>query len=413
MKKILALLVCVCFFTACQNDDGEEIVTPPVPDNSITILTYLIADNNLDSYLKENIAFMYDGLAAMNKKATLLVYWDGKSKMGDNNANHLILEYKADGKGKINGKNVLPNTSSVNDILKEAKIVKEYPSQVSTSKSVMTQVIGDMVAASTSTRFGLVFGSHGSSWLNSIVTSRALGYDGSHDNAINLDDITEALETVGQKFEFILFDACYMGTTEVCYSFKDLANHLIVSAMEVPAYGFPYHCLMDDLYQGTVSGYQQVCKEFIDFYDAMCQTGESAWGTVALIDSKEVQPLTDAIRQQVVEHKDSLADYKPTHLQNYGRNSGPYIAYDLGHFVKDLNEGTIPADFNAQLKKTVIYKGCLKKANPSNYKVDESNYSGLGIYIPVSARPKWNAYFKTLDWFTASGWNEVTFSWEF
>jgi hypothetical protein len=37
----------------------------------------------------------------------------------------------------------------------------------------------------------------------------------------------------------------------------------------------------------------------------------------------------------------------------------------------------------------------------------------LGIYIPVSARPKWNTYFKTLDWFTASGWNEVTFSWEF
>ncbi|MBR5542393.1 MAG: clostripain [Bacteroides sp.] len=413
MKKILALLLCACLFSACQKENDEEPDSPSLPDNSITILSYLIANNNLDSYLKDNIVIMYDGLATMKEKATLLVYWDGKSTIGANNADHLILEFKTDGKGNINGRKALDISSSVKDVLNEAKIVKEYPSQVSTSKEVMTQVIGDMISASTSTKFGLVFGSHGSSWLNSIITSRALGYDGAHDNFISLDDIVEALETVGQKYEFILFDACYMGTTEVCYSFKDLADYQIVSAMEVPAYGFPYNLFMNYLCQGTVSGYEQVCKAYIDFYNELLGYGESAWGTIALIDSKEVQSLTDAIREEIVEHKETLAEYSPTHLQNYGRNSGPYIAYDLGHLMKDLNEGTIPAAFNTQLEKTVLYKGCMTKSNPSNYKVDESNYSGLGIYIPVSARPKWNTYFKTLDWFTASGWNEVTFSWEF
>jgi hypothetical protein len=100
-------------------------------------------------------------------------------------------------------------------------------------------------------------------------------------------------------------------------------------------------------------------------------------------------------------------------LEEYGKSSGPYIAVDLGHFVKDLNGGTMPSTFSSQLAKTVLYKGCLEQARPYTYAVDAANYSGLGIYIPVEERPKWNSYFKTIDWYTAAGWNEVTFSWDF
>ena len=80
--------------------------------------------------------------------------------------------------------------------------------------------------------------------------------------------------------------------------------------------------------------------------------------------------------------------------------------------MKELNGGTVPSQFDAQLNKTVIYKGCMETARPSNYGVDVANYCGLGIYVPVSNRKKWNTYFKTIDWYTASGWNEVTFSWD-
>ena len=100
-------------------------------------------------------------------------------------------------------------------------------------------------------------------------------------------------------------------------------------------------------------------------------------------------------------------------MQEYGKSSGPYIAVDLGHFVKDMNGGSMPAAFSSQLAKTVLYKECMEKSYPYNYAVDADNYSGLGIYIPVAARPKWNTYFKTLDWYTAAGWNEVSFSWNF
>ena len=75
LKKYLWAMFAACILTACSNDDMPE----PIPnDNSITILSYLIADNNLNDDLLGNIGTMYDGLAKIKEPATLLIYWDGK-----------------------------------------------------------------------------------------------------------------------------------------------------------------------------------------------------------------------------------------------------------------------------------------------------------------------------------------------
>lgn len=415
MKKFLGLLSFLFVFVSCKKDDIDK--PNPTPDNnSITILAYLVANNNLDGVLLDNIVSMYDGLAEMKQPATLLVYWDGKSKIGESEHTHLILKYQTNGKGKINGNKALDTSYTSSEILAEAEIVKEYAKQLSTNEHVMSSVLKDMVALSPTDKLGLVFGSHGSSWLNTIFTlSRSFGQDGSgSDNTILLSEMVQAISSTNKTFEFILFDACYMGSVEVCHAFKDVAKYQIVSAMEVPAYGFPYSTFMKYLYQGTVSGYELVCQEYINYYKYILENESgSAWGTVALIDSKELGALTQEIKTEIVEHKSALAQYNPSALQEYGRSGGPYISYDLGHFIQNLNDGTIPSSFEDQMEKTVLYKGCLEKARASyeDYSVDAENYSGMGIYIPTSKRPEWNKYFKTIDWYTASGWNEVTFSW--
>ena len=415
LKKFLGVFLLAALLVSCNKDEDDASNPQPLPSNdSITILSYMIANNNLDDALSFNIAIMYDGLAEMTEPATLLVYWDGKTSIGVNNSKHLILKYETDGKGKINGKQALDTSAQLRDILNEAIILKEYEEQNSTDKNVMSMVLQDMAAYSPTDKLGLVIGSHGSSWYNTIAT-RALGYDGSLSNAILLPDMVEAMESVGKKFEFLLFDACYMGTTEVCYEFRNVADYQISSVMEVPAYGFPYDFFMKYLYQGTVDAYKQVCRSFIEYYKSEYDSGNIAWGTIALIDSKEVQSLTNSIKQEIVSHKDVLANYNVSGIQEYGRQAGVGIAYDLEHFVKDLNDGQLPESFKAQLDKTVLYKGCLEEARyfSYDYDVDASNFCGLGIYIPKSDKSKWNPYFKTLDWFEASGWNEVSFSWNF
>ena len=415
LKRFWGVFLLFGLLVACAEDDEPTVNPEPTPaDESVTVLSYLIANNNLDDFMVQNVCIMYDGLAVMTEPATLLIYWDGQTAVGKNKSKHLILKYETDGKGKINGKKALETTSSWKEVFDEAVILKEYPDQLSTDKEVMATVLQDMAKFSPTQNLGLIVGSHGSSWYNTIYT-RAMGYDGSTSNAINLPDMVEAMETLEKPFEFILFDACYMGTMEVAYEFRHVADYQISSVMEVPAYGFPYDYFLGDLFKGTVEGYKEVCQSFVDYYKSEYDEGKTAWGTIALIDSKEVENMTQAVREQIVAHKDTLASYVPKRIQEYGRQAGQGIAYDLEHFVMDLNRGETPQAFAEQLEKTVLYKGCLEEARytPYNYDVDATNYCGLGIYIPQSNKSKWNPYFKTLDWYEASGWNEVTFSWGF
>lgn len=387
---------------------------PETSTTPLTVLAYMVANNDLDDDLYENLFAMYQGLQLLDKPATLLVYWDGKTSFGENNATHAILRFETDGNGNINGLPALNEGYDLEVIMTIAEVVKEYPVQSSVTKNVMSTVLTDMLTFAPTDRYGLIFGSHASAWTNSIYT-RSFGLDGQQtDNTILLPYMVEAIRSTGVHFDYILFDACYMGTIEVCYDFKDVADYLIASVMEVPAYGFPYGTeLMPALFEGIETSYKKICQEYIDYYIDVYSQKHSAWGTVVLIDNKEVNSLVSSLKNEITTHKDKLADYKVSTLQDYGKSSAPDIAYDLRQFVKELNDGNIPTDFDEKLNKAVLYKGCLTEARPANYAVDVENYCGLGIYIPVSSRTDWNDYFKTIDWFSASGWNEVTFAWNF
>ena len=413
MKKLFLLLTFVSLFTACKDDDGPS--GGKKENAPITVMGYFIADaSGIEDDIFRNIAAMYDGLALMKKPATLLVYWDGSGDYGQWE-DPVILRYTTDGKGNVNGQKQLPEDATANEVVDLAEVVKQYPSQLSVDKSVMTQVLKDMIAVSPTERVGLVAASHGSAWTNSIFMSRSFGHDGKGtDNTMLVSDMADAMKATGKKFDFLLFDACFMGTAEVCYDLRDVADYQIVSVMEVPAYGFPYESSLDYLYEGTVDGYKKICQAYTDFYKQRYENGNQAWGTIALVDSKEMEGLADATRAEIVEHKDVLGnDFDESDIQEYGKQGGRGIAYDLGQLMAVLNNGTMPNAFADQLNKTVLYKSCLEIANPSSYKVDAANYCGLGVYIPIRYNDNWNDFFKTISWYTVAGWNEVTFSWDF
>ena len=413
MKKLFLLLTFVSLFTACKDDDGPS--GGKKENAPITVMGYFIADaSGIEDDIFRNIAAMYDGLALMKKPATLLVYWDGSGDYGQWE-DPVILRYTTDGKGNVNGQKQLPEDATANEVVDLAEVVKQYPSQLSVDKSVMTQVLKDMIAVSPTERVGLVAASHGSAWTNSIFMSRSFGQDGKGtDNTMLVSDMADAMKATGKKFDFLLFDACFMGTAEVCYDFRDVTDYQIVSVMEVPAYGFPYESSLDYLYEGTVDGYKKICQAYTDFYKQRYENGNQAWGTIALVDSKEMGGLADATRAEIVEHKDVLGnDFDESDIQEYGKQGGRGIAYDLGQLMAVLNNGTMPNAFADQLNKTVLYKSCLEIANPSSYKVDAANYCGLGVYIPIRYNDNWNDFFKTISWYTVAGWNEVTFSWDF
>ena len=85
----------------------------------------------------------------------------------------------------------------------------------------------------------------------------------------------------------------------------------------------------------------------------------------------------------------------------------------MEQFLKDINEGTLSDDLKSQLEKTILYKNYVDDSIYNTFAVKGENYCGLGLYIPLVSRSAWNETFKTLDWYTAAGWSEVDFSWNF
>lgn len=420
MKKLFLLMAFFSIFVSCKDD------VPEVEEAPITIMAYLVADaSGIEDDIWTNIAAMYDGFSLIKKSATLLIYWDGSGDYGVW-SNPVVLRYETDGKGNINGKKPLLENASVEDVVALAEVVKEYPSQLSVNKNVMTQVLKDMISFAPTSKVGLIAASHGSAWTNSIYmprsSTRSFGQDGKGtDNTMLIKDMRDAMKSTGTKFDFLLFDACYMGTAEVCYELSDVTNYLIASVMEVPAYGFPYEVSMDYLYEGTVDGYKNICQAYIDFYKQRCEKGNHAWGTIALVDSKEMKALATSVKNVFMDEnmKNMHFDkhFISSEVQEYGRDGGSEIAYDMKGVMMQLKSLLRNGDeldlFNEQLEKTILYKGCLEKADPSRYSVNPDQYCGLGMYVPLYYMDKWNSFFKTIDWYTAAGWNEVDFSWDF
>ena len=415
MKKLFLLLMFVSLFTACDTDDGEPDL-PELVKSDMTVMAYLLADTSvIPDDLWTNIAAIYDGLSLMTEPASVLVYWDGTSR--DSFWDYpVVLKYSTDGRGNVNGQPQLREDATVEEVVELAEVMKEYPQQMSTDKSVMTKVLNDMIGMTDTERLGLIAGSHGSAWLNRINFSRSFGEDGGANsgNTITIKDMADAIRATGRHFDFLLFDACNMATIEVYYDFKDIVDYMIGSVLEVPAIGFPYETSLHYLYDGTVEGYKKVCDEFVKFYDSdVTDGGVSQWGAVSLVDNGQMEAMAGLVKREIMEHKELLATYTPYKLQEYGRGSKEYVSCDMEQFLKDINGGALPADVESQFEKTVLYKKYVEDCNYMTYAVEGENYGGLGLYIPLESRRAWNETFKALDWFPISGWSEVDFSWNF
>lgn len=78
MRMKLYTLLCISFsllFTACNQDDA------PVPPEvgSRTVLVYIVADNNLSSFAKEDVEEMIVGMESVDlSSSNLLVYQDDR-----------------------------------------------------------------------------------------------------------------------------------------------------------------------------------------------------------------------------------------------------------------------------------------------------------------------------------------------
>ena len=404
----------VFVFTACSDEIPEEKI--PVKSGR-TILAYLISNNrsgNLDKNLKQNLVDMYSGLAETTDTCTLLVYYRPYENDADGLEGPTILKYNSDGNGNINGRPSLTGGDlNAGRVIQESDGIscfKEEQNHTSTSPETMKRILGLMVNMSPSQSYGLVFGSHGTSWMpGNTVSGRSFGDDAGYN--INIPEMADVLVDVfsGKQLDFILFDACMMATAEVCYEFKDVTDYLIGAVVETHVYGHPYDIVLPKLYEKNVP-YDEVCEDYIDYSRDLWQEN-SDWGTCAAIDCSKMDELANWVGANLEVYSGKFDSLDKNDVQQYGVNSFKYFSFDIVDYFKNLNDGNTPEGLENVMNKVVVAKDALYGikypivGDPSCV-INEDRFCGIGMYLPnLVSKSSWNSYYKTLAWYKAVGWD--------
>lgn len=417
MKKWLYTLL-VIVLAACSNEIPEQ---QPAKRSGRTVLAYLISNNagtSLDNDLRNNVIDMYAALGNMKESCTLLVFYRpyaDDAPLGK----PTLMSFYADGRGNINNVAALTGAELTFDAVCHVAQKKEYTmnSQIATDPAVMEEVFTDMQKIAPSDSYGLILGSHATGWMKgNSVQSKAFGDDGGYH--IDIPDLANVLKkSFSEKLDFVLFDACMMGTAEVGYELKEATSHCIASVMETPVYGFPYDRILPYLYTENID-YSAVCHEFMSFNKA-----NNLWGTCAVMDCSQMENLASAVKAKLSEWQDALSSVSMQNVQQYGVNSYKYFSYDVLDFFRELGgkSGVAETDLNEAiasiqtvLNEAVIAKECIPNPSNSSFRVDEARFCGIGMYIPkeynpyVANKTAWNDYYEqSISWYHAAGWADL------
>ncbi len=274
-------------------------------------------------------------------------------------------------------------------------IVKEYEELNSAATVQMRKVLSDIINLYPSDNFGLVLWSHSTSWLPAGCTTRSFGED--NGTQMNLTDLAEALPI---KFDYILFDACLMGSIEVAYELKDKTNYMIASSTETLYVGFPYDLIIPDLIVNTPD-LKKVAEKYMNYYMQLSGIYQSA--TISVINLKELEALANTTKQLITEHSFDINSFDRTTVQQLDNYVEQYT-FDFKDFIDKLLPDANKRQLTNQLGNVVLYKAHTEEFM-KEYKI--KSYCGLSSYIPIKDREDLNTYYKTLKWYFDSGYSSL------
>lgn len=257
-------------------------------------------------------------------------------------------------------------------------------------------------------KYALVIGSHGRAWVPKITSTsfaRTLNKKGitpedlwrrkegaemtrhigdNESTRYNIEEISAAIAANNVKFDYILFDACFMGNIESAYEFRNCADYIIGSPCEVMGYGFPYARVIPYMLVNGGKSYDldKICSEYVLYYKTEAVTPSAC---VALTHTAELEALAQVTKE--VNKAGTKGDFSLDKVQYY-EGQDEHSFYDLGHMVElSCADAEVAARFKKQLDKTVTSR----YHTDSFYSVYGSNntyYHKINYYsgITTSAR---------------------------
>lgn len=361
------ILATIAILSSCSNDTNELPEPPKVVEDyneTHTMLMYMIADNNLSSFITQDLAECCQGYLNAPGSMNLQVYIDSQT---NNNGLPMLMNVRRN----------IRRDSLIYDTLRIWK-----PDHNSADPAMMSQIIKEAFSGKFDTPVkGIVLSSHGYAWTPAKSFKAAgargmaqtdttdplwIGQDNTPTtNYMEIWDLHDAIKQSGVKLTHIMFDACFMSNAETAYELRDCAHYQIASACEIPGDGFPYHKVLPELSKlKSESELKDVLSKVIDVYGNEYSDKNNETGEMCLLDLTCMDDIAAAykkvrkgntLNEDIVISFDSLSTSgKPlAKMQSYGRfYVGAYYDYfDLAECAAKLGDN---GSFAALIQKAVV-----------------------------------------------------------
>jgi len=237
-------------------------------------------------------------------------------------------------------------------------------------------------------KMGVIFWDHGGGSLSGVCFDELEDED-----SLGLREIDAALLSLidsgelTDKFEFIGFDACLMGTVEAANILASYSDYMYGSEESEPGSGWDYKAIGDYLASHPDTDGAALGKEVCDSFKSQCEkSGDGKIVTMSVIDLSKMDPLLKSFNSfsqqayQKSEDKDVLSAMvrNINSVDNFGGNNkadGYTNMVDLGGIISSCKKWSDKAEAAGNaLDEAVIYKVS---------GADHRKASGLSTYYPL------------------------------
>lgn len=196
----------------------------------------------------------------------------------------------------------------------------------------------------------------------------------------DITEIAQAIQANSVKFDYILFDACFMGNIESIYELRNSADYIIGSPCEILGAGFPYAKVTPYMLAngGTAYNLDKICSEYVNHYRTTSGTQSACVAVTATAELGSLAAAMKAVNEAGVKDGFSLDNIQ------YYEGQAVHSFYDLGDMVEQsCNDAEVAAAFKAQLDKTVTSRYHTNQFY-SGYGAGNKYYHDINYYSGIS-----------------------------
>ncbi len=239
-----------------------------------------------------------------------------------------------------------------------------------------------------SEKMGLIFWDHGGGSITGVCVDELFDCD-----TLYLNEINTALSNVYQempdKFEFIGFDCCLMGTAETANILATYARYMYGSQETEPGSGWDYTAISDYLVSNPSADGAQLGKVVADsFYEECKQCDQENECTMTIVDLSKLDNFLVEFNDyasrlyDACQNADSLGAVvrcieKAESFGGNNKSEGYTNMVDIGGIVNGCADYADPGNVLEALKSCIVYN-----KNGSNHK----KASGLSVYYPLQVQ---------------------------